>query len=773
MQINNIMEGKNELKDKLDFIGLDLDNIPKFLLMHENLQFVPSNTYSDSEHRIFKYIPIQDIQILISPTNRLNEIKEKYSLARTVDTYLNPQNIEEYTSFLKMLNTVTIESIEEIENIQEQFKEKPPFAVQYNKDYNWQIYYSEYSDKYFMIVTTEDYDYSTFFYMLKEQIKYYKNNEEKLIYVPINLLNYSEEYLRKSELADMENYIWLFTKNWPNIYETYDKEGNIKLQIIGNTYIYKTISSGYKIVLSSKEEAARYYKQLKALFILQTELAYHYHFDTRINENCELELYNGIEKIDYDNILEFINSEYKKVKEQIVVEKNNIGALEKKLEELKQTSSIKDLEYINKQKEIAMYLEYKKTFFGKIKLFLKFKKKKSEPNEQDSIQEENKITENINNVEDVNITQEKEYYTIEDLILLYAKLEKETTYIKNMNSDIHALELKIKNIEKKIENATKYIEEIDNHKKSIFEFWKFVNKDEMLAMEEGNLQESKINNGNLKKIFDYETDFTDLGSQMDRLQRKTITKDAQDSIFLLDSKIRESINMIKNNMDVDIDKLREILNELKELANQKKNLYTIEDFDIFGAVSDNSNKLKTLANKKHRETEKDMLTILNISKNTDIEEFKNRLEKAENLIETSISQVKSTYDMPIYIATSNKEMIDKNGFEIYHIVPQQALKDVIDKCEKINLYKLDIVEGMPLVFYTNIMYYNNFNETLPLGMDVTDKVLIDAAEFEFIPKNMITFKICENLTENEFVDFPTIKTIMLCEYELNQKNRKD
>ena len=722
---------KNNFKEKLDFIGLNLEKIPKFLMDFEPLGFGTSSSFNDNEHKIFRYIPIQEIQLLISPTNRLTDIKEKYSLAKPISAYLDPNNIEEYATFLKMLNMASVEEIENIEKKQEEFSEEPPFAVQYDKDYAWQIYYSEVTKKYFMLVTSEDYDFNAFFYLLKEQIKFHKSRkkQEKQIYVPINSLNYSGEYLKKSEISDLENYLWLFTKNWPNIYEVYDKEGNLRLEIIGNTNVYKTITSGYKIILNSKEEAMQYYKELKALFILQTELSFHYKFDTLINEKCELELYYQLEKIDYTNIAEFINKEYKKIQKKIEKEKQNVGILEKKLEELKQTSAMKDLEYLNKQKEIAMYLEYKKTFFGKIKLFLKFKKKKDTDIKPDKTLVENEeVKESIVRVSKTETDNNvKEYYTIEDIITLYAKLDKETTYIKNMNSDIHASELKIKSIEKKIENATKYIEEIDNHKKSIFEFWKFVNKDELLAMEEASMQEKDDNSSNLKKVFDYNLDLLDLGIQMDKLQRKTISKEVHDSIFLLDTEVRES-----------------------------------------------TNRVKTLANKKHRETEKNMLKILNISRNTDVEEFKTRIEKVENLVNDNMDKIKASYDMPIYIATSNEQMIDKKGFGVYHIIPDKALEDVKNiASDKINLYKLEITEGMPLFYYTNIIYYDNFNETLPLGMNVSDKVAIDAAKFEFSPKNMLTFRVCEDFTENEVKGTPTVKTIMLCEYELKLKGQEN
>ena len=72
-------EDKNSFKKNLDYLGLNLDKIPKALLDFEPLGFSPSNTYNENEHRVFKYIPINKIYILLTPTNRLNDIKEKYN----------------------------------------------------------------------------------------------------------------------------------------------------------------------------------------------------------------------------------------------------------------------------------------------------------------------------------------------------------------------------------------------------------------------------------------------------------------------------------------------------------------------------------------------------------------------------------------------------------------------------------------------------------------------------------------------------------------------
>ena len=768
-------EDKNSFKKNLEYLGLNLDKIPKALLDFEPLGFSPSNTYNENEHRVFKYIPIDKIYILLTPTNRLNDIKEKYNKAKPISAYLNPENIEEYATFLKMLNQIPIEEIEQIDARQKLFNKKIPFGILYDKDYTWQIYYAEPIDKYFMLVTTEDYDYSHFFYLLKEQLKYFKSRtkKEKMIYVPINHINYSGDLLKKSEIADIENYLWLFTKDWPNVYEVYDKDGNKELNVIGNTFVYKTVKSGYKVNLKNEEEAKKFYKYLKALFILQTELPFHFKFTTKLEKDCSIALYFNGKKVSESNLTEFIKKEYKKAVSELNEEKSSVGALEKRLKELKEQVALKDLEYIRKQKEIAMYLEYKKTFIGKIKLFLKFKKKDDNKanlkkhKETEEVQEE-KIDTNAT------IEDNKEYYTIEDLVVIYTNLDKETTQVKNLKADIKALELKIKNLTSKIDNATMYINEIDNHKKSIFEFWKFVNKDELVAIEGADEKEEEQSSSNIKKVFDYKSDLSDLGIQMDKLQRNLIEKDAQDSIFLAGTEILKYLNIMKHLEYVDENELRDYMKKLKKIAEDRKTLYNIEDFDIFGSISDSSRKVKTLANQKHRENEKDMIKILNVSRNMDLIEFRSRLEKALELIKESMGKVKAPYDIPIYLATEKTEEIDKFGYGVYDIIPEDALQRIKDNPEtEFNLYKINLQENMPLIYFTNIMFYDNFNQTLPLGMNVKSKVLIDADMLEFIPKDMITFNISDNFTENEILAKPTVKKIMLCEYEVRLKQKEE
>ena len=243
------MEKKNktqEINKKLEYIGLDLKAIPETLKLVEDMHFKPNVGFDEKKYRQYRFISPKELEILLSPTNRLDDIKDKYLQASPLADYLdskNEENQEKHETFLRMLDEVKISDIEKIEQEQQQINKKIPFKVRYSGNYLWQIYYSEENDKYFMIVPTEDKDYSTFFYVLKKQIEKKKAGK---VFVPISNVDYSRELLNKTEIQSLENYLWLFTKDWPSIYEVYDKTEKVSLQIVGETEVYGKIKSEYK-----------------------------------------------------------------------------------------------------------------------------------------------------------------------------------------------------------------------------------------------------------------------------------------------------------------------------------------------------------------------------------------------------------------------------------------------------------------------------------------------------------------------------------------------
>ena len=763
----------NSIKEKLEYIGLDLENIPEELKEYKPLEFRIPKFYEEKQYKQYRYIPVKDIQILLSPTNRLDEISEKYKQAKPLAQYLdgeNEENILKYTTFLSMLKQFKIDEVEEIEKEQTSLSKKIPFKVKYENNYLWQIYYSENTNQYFMLVPTEDSDYSTFFFLIKKKLEKKKNEK---IFVPIRNVEYSNKYLKKSEFEDIENYLWLFTKDWPLIYEVYDKRNKLCIHIVGETEVYHKIKSPYKIKLNTQEDANQLYKLLKAMFILQTELPHYFHFKTNINKNGELEFYLEDEKIEYIDIAEWISNQYHLGEEKQKVAEDLIEENKLKLEKLKVEIAAQEIEYLAKEKQISTFLECKKSFFGKFKYYFKYSKKnnKNKVKKEENIDESKIEIHHEENEELPKKKRKKQNYTIEELVELYKVIELKENELKNVIMDINSLKLKNKNMQKKIENATAFIEEIDSHKKSIFEFWKYSNKDEMATLPEGEAEEVNIIK-KITRVFDYEEDLENFGKKMDKIQRKNLSKDETDSVYITSTNLLEIINKIKINEFQPKD-IETTLKEIKKEAIQEKSLSENEEFDIFGGIIQDSTKVSKIKNKKHRELAKDKFNILEINKNTKQIGFKLSLEKIIANLKTAMNKVVVPEEIPIYKAIGENNLDDRK-INIFDINPEKEIQEAIKKeNNKINFYKIDLKEGSNAISYTNCIFYDNQNKTLPVGQDLSTKILVDISKLQLDLKNKTSFKMVE--FENEKDDFSeiNIKTVTVFEYDALIKKQEE
>ena len=759
------------IEDKLEYLGLELDNIPKKLKEFEPLEFRVSRFYDEKQYRQYRYIPIQDLQILLSPTNRLEELGEKYKKASPLYEYLDnekEENILKYTTFLNMLKNFNIEDVENVEKEQNNLNREIPFKIKYQGNYLWQIYYSENTDKYFMIVPTEDTDYSTFFYILKKKIENKKNAK---IFVPVSNVKYSNKFWTKSAFEDMENYLWMFTKDWPLIYEVYDKNEELSIQIIGETNVYGKIKTPYKIELKTAKEANEFYKLVKALFILQTELPHYFNFTTNIDENCSLEFYLEDQKIQYKYMTSFIRDQYKVALKSRKEIRSKIRFYKKKLEELKQIAAEQDIEYIAKEKQISTFLECKKSFFGKVKYFFKYSKKSNKVRKEAEEQEYEEIEEN-NQEELPKAMQEakkekkkipiKKVYTLEELIENYKELEKLETEMKNLLMDVNALKLKNKNMEKKIQNAAKFIEEIDSHKKSIFEFWKYSNKDEMAVLPEGELEEVNVIK-RIEKIFDYEEDFEEFGKKLDRMQRKNLSKEEIDATFIAATNVVVSLNKIKIN-DIMPEDIEKSLKEIKKEAIDEKSL--AEEYDIFGNLIEDNIKVKKIKNKKHRELPRDKYNILDVNKNTKQIGYKLTLQSIIKNVTSALEKGVIPENLPVYKAVLDDKLNNKE-INVFNINPEEEIKDaMIEDGNKINLYKINVKEGTNGVAFTNIIFYDNQNKTLPLGMDLSTKLILNTAKLHLNLLSKKTFKVAKLEDEKDDFSEVLVKDVEVYEYEI-------
>ena len=759
---NQTKEEKQELEEKLKQIKLDINNLPSTFKIKEKVKYKPLKEYDTTTYKTYHFIDIQDIEIYLTKATRLEDTDKKYKSAVPLFCYLQPEKeemIENYLDFLNMLKNLDLNKMEEIEKEQKEFQKQIPYEIKYKDNFIWEIYYSEIDDKYFMMFPTNETQVEALFYLIKKKIELQKSKKKEMIFVPINNMEYASGILKKSEISDLENYLWYFTNNWPSIYEVYEKDKTKSIQIVGKVQIYDRLKSIYKIKLNSKEEAQRQFKLIKALFILKSHTEEEYPFKKGLNEKGELNFYLNHNQITYEGLSEFIKNEIDKKSEKIknVIEQNLLET--EKWILLKETVEKQNIEYIAKEKQIVTFLECKKTFFGRVSYFFKSKKKKIN-NETEKVE---KVKEKEINQEKIELEQ-KQFYTIEDLLKVCTILEEKEKELKNKQMDIKALENKKENLQRKIQNATLYINEIESHKKSIFDFWKFTNKDEVPLLLQGEEEQEQKNQNKISKAFSYEEDIEDVGKEIDRKQRKIFSEKECDAIFAIYEDI-EAFNIDRKQKKLKKDE-KYLENSLKEKQKEyEENIESIreKDFDIFGNVVEDKTKIKVLNNKKHREIEKNKYKILDIHPNTTIDEYKDNIHHYQNILKEACGKNTTSYDLPVYLAS--KETIQNKEWVIMDMDVKKAIHKWKEKEDTFILNRINLKEGMEAIFYTNIMFYDNFNKTLPEGMDIKTEVLLDLEKYEMKLVGRKDFNM--NFIENNF-DYK-VKKVEVYEYDLERR----
>ena len=344
--------------------------------------------------------------------------------------------------------------------------------------------------------------------------------------------------------------------------------------------------------------------------------------------------------------------------------------------------------------------------------------------------------------------EENKQYTIEDLIEVCTKLEARKKMSRALKIDEKALELKNINLERKIKNANIYLNEIELHKKSIFEFWKFTNKDELPSLNEGEEDESTPKE-KIGKSFDYEEDIEDFGKKVDEVQRRKLSKNEKDAVFAIkqDLSSAQILNNTKTNQLSEEQKklLENNLNKLREEYEKNIDSAKIKDFDIFGGLSEDNTKV--INNTKHREVEKNKYRVLNITKQIELDVYIDMMRNYLNLLKEAFSKILAPQDIHVYM-TSNSEL-NTDNLNILHLDINKAIADNVDK-DEIFLYKINIKEAMPTLYYSNIILFENTNQTLPLGMNLSDEVLVDLSKYKLEETNKEEFKM--NYLQDEYTN---------------------
>ena len=194
-----------------------------------------------------------------------------------------------------------------------------------------------------------------------------------------------------------------------------------------------------------------------------------------------------------------------------------------------------------------------------------------------------------------------------------------------------------------------------------------------------------------------------------------------------------------------------------ELLSEKEE-NNLEDFDIFGALTEDRARIKKLADKKHREIEKNKIQVLKINENSSIQEIEETLKHKEKELEEALKKIYTPIDLKLYKLVDKNFCISSNEYLLLNMDEVETIEELYEA--ELKLIEIHMKENMPVVFFTNIIYYNNKNNTLPIGMNLGTKVLIDTSQFKFSLKGSKTIARINDIHEMQHI---TIE-----EYELEK-----
>ena len=224
------------------------------------------------------------------------------------------------------------------------------------------------------------------------------------------------------------------------------------------------------------------------------------------------------------------------------------------------------------------------------------------------------------------------------------------------------------------------------------------------------------------------------------------------------------MNKVKN----DNASQEDIEDSLKKLKTEAKELKSLneEEYDIFGNIIEDKTKIKKINNKKHRELPKDKFNILLINRNTRSINYKVNLQLMISNISNALEKGIKKKKMPVYKAITGKE-IDNNEINVFNVNPENEMKEaVLNDGSEINLYKLNIKEGTKGIGFTNIIFYDNQNKTLPVGMDLSTKLIVNTSNLHYNLLNKKSFNIISFEDESDDFSDIVIKNVNIFEYDI-------
>ena len=208
------------------------------------------------------------------------------------------------------------------------------------------------------------------------------------------------------------------------------------------------------------------------------------------------------------------------------------------------------------------------------------------------------------------------------------------------------------------------------------------------------------------------------------------------------------------------------MKKIKKDLQEEKDITEEDVIDIFGGLSEDTRKITKLSNKSHREHPKNKYAILRVAKSMKTAEYRAALENAINIIDEALEKNALQQDIAGYKWVEEEENIDTNEFNVFNLNPEKEIENALTETEsgKVNLYKMNFEKGVKAIAFTNCVYYDNQNKTLPVGMDKDTRMLVNILDTDITLESKKVIRVGRLEDEDDIASKLIIKTINVLEY---------
>ena len=88
---------------------------------------------------------------------------------------------------------------------------------------------------------------------------------------------------------------------------------------------------------------------------------------------------------------------------------------------------------------------------------------------------------------------------------------------------------------------------------------------------------------------------------------------------------------------------------------------------------------------------------------------------------------------------------------------------------KVNLYKMNLEKGVKAVAFSNCVYYDNQNKTLPVGMDKDTRILANILDTDITLDSKKVIRVGRLEDDSDIASKLIIKTINVLEYTVQEE----